>query len=333
MTSFTFHLGRTSTGKDLTWCNADNPHISVTGQSGTGKSFFIKTLITQAVNQGAVCLVPDYSSDFCGYVPPEGQYFKSIDVTSPDQFSLNPLIGSPGQSPAARAQQLVASLHSVFRTGSRAPVALQKAATEYLAVDNAPSLPGLLTYISKLEHPGRSLLNAIEPLELLSSLVHCGDTPIAVNLDSPGLVVLDLSSIFDQKICSSLVNLILQTLWIAHSQEQPPLVIVLDEAQRLNWGAGSMTVRILREGRKFGIAGWFSSQWIDREEAETALEQAALQVHFRPGERNANKLAKTLGCPRSSDLPRYRGLILGLRRGQFLCLDPNGRLVIVDVRS
>lgn len=333
MTDLEFHLGHTLAGRDMIWRNADNPHISITGQSGTGKSFFLKKLIQQAVSQGAVCLVPDYSSDFCGYVPPEGHRFQYIDVTSPDDFALNPLIGAPGQSPAVRAQQLVASLHSVFRTGSRAAVALQKATVEYLAVNNAPSLPGLLAYISEQERPGAGLLNAIEPLELLSSLIRCGDEPITVDLDSPGLVVLDLNNIFDPKICSSLVNLILQTLWTVHAQEQPPLVLILDEAQRLNWGAGSMAVRILREGRKFGIAGWFSSQWVNQKDAEDALEQANLHVHFRPGEQNAGKLAKNLGCPCPADLPRYRKLILGLHRGQFLWLNPDGKPVIIEVDS
>lgn len=333
MADFELHLGHTLAGRDLIWRNADNLHISITGQSGTGKSFFLKKLISQAVSQGAVCLVPDYSSDFCDYIPSENQRFQYIDVTSPDDFALNPLIGSPGQSPAARAQQLVASLHSVFRTGSRAAVALQKAATEYLTVENVPSLPGLLAYISAKERPGAGLLNAIEPLELLSSLIRCGDEPITVYLDSPGLVVLNLTSIFDQKICSSLVNLILQTLWSVHSQEQPPLILVLDEARRLNWGDGSLATRILYEGRKFGIAGWFSSQWVNQKEAEEALEQAALHVHFRPGEQNANKLAKTLGCSCSSDFPRYRKLILGLHRGQFLWLNPDGKPVIVEVES
>lgn len=331
MADFEFHLGHTLAGKDLIWRNADNLHISITGQSGTGKSFFLKKLIAQAVSQGAVCLVPDYSSDFCDYIPPEGQRFQHIDVTSPNDFALNPLIGSPGQSPAACAQQLVASLHSVFRTGPRAAVALEKATEEYLTVDNAPTLPGLLAYISEKERPEMSLLHAIEPLELLSSLIRCGDEPITVDLDSPGLVVLDLTSIFDQKICSSLVNLILQTLWITHSREQPPLILVLDEARRLNWGDGSLAARILYEGRKFGIAGWFSSQRVSRKEAEEALEQAKLHVHFRPGEQNANKLAKTLGCTSSKDLPQYRKLILGLECGQFLWLNPDGKPVLVEV--
>ena len=334
MTNFEFHLGHMVGGnRDLIWRNMNNLHISITGKSGTGKSFFLKKLIAQAVSQGAVCLVPDYSSDFCDYVPSMGQRFQYIDVTSPDDFALNPLMGSPGQSPAARAQQLVASIHSLFRTGSRAAVALQKATVEYLSVDKAPSLPGLLAHISEKEHPETGLLNAIEPLELLSSLIRCGDEPITVDLDSPGLVVLDLTSIYDQKICSYLVNLILQTLWNVHSQEQPPLILVFDEARRLNWGDGSLAARILYEGRKFGIAGWFSSQCYSQREAEDALEQAELHIHFCPGERDATKLAKTLGCSRSSDLQECREHILGLRRGQFLCLNADGKPVLVEVES
>ncbi len=42
-----------------------------------------------------------------------------------------------------------------------------------------------------------------------------------------------------------------------------------------------MPVRILREGRKLGIGGWFASQWVENERAKAALRQASVQMHFR----------------------------------------------------
>lgn len=94
-----------------------------------------------------------------------------------------------------------------------------------------------------------------------------------------------------------------------------------------------MAIRILREGRKFNLAGWFSSQWLDHKDAAAALGQAALQAHFRPDGQHVDQLAKRICSTRPSDLPRCRKLIQGLRRGQFLWQQPNGSPVIITVLS
>ena len=57
---------------------------------------------------------------------------------------------------------------------------------------------------------------------------------------------------------------------------------------------GSLMKHILCEGHKYGLAGWFASQWISDKEAVAALEQASLRVHFRPDKENARLLVKRL---------------------------------------
>lgn len=65
MTPLTLDLGCTLSGQKVSLQNADNPHIAVNGKSGSGKSFFLRKLIAQATHQGALCIVFDYTSDFC----------------------------------------------------------------------------------------------------------------------------------------------------------------------------------------------------------------------------------------------------------------------------
>ena len=65
-------LGQTRSGTPVIWSGASNPHIAVSGRSGSGKSYFLKGLLEQAAGQGAACLVLDYSGDFAAYLPPEG---------------------------------------------------------------------------------------------------------------------------------------------------------------------------------------------------------------------------------------------------------------------
>lgn len=326
-----FELGRTLSGSKAVLSNQPNPHAFISGQSGSGKSYFLKKLLLQAVNQGCLCIILDYSSDFSNYVPPDGIPFQQVDATTPF-FSLNPLSAATGQSPDARAQQLLAALHSVFRMGPRATVALRRATAEYLEKSGTPRLTGLWNHISEIEDAGQGLEAAKEPLELLTSLVHCGHQPISLNLDSPGLCVVDFTNICDQNLCKLLLELTLQAIWMTHTPEQPPLILVLDEAQRLNWGQESMAPRILREGRKFRISGWFASQWVHDKETVAALSQAALQAHFRPDDQNLDKLAKSF-CQSKVDLPKYQDLIRSLCVGQFLWRRTDGKCVLVNVEK
>ena len=146
MSELKLNLGYTQDGAPIIEHGSDNPHLSVMGRSGTGKSYFLCSLIEQAVQQGAICLVLDYSADFRSYVPPSGVPFHRIDVTGSD-FTLNPLAASAAGGGLAAAQQLLSAIHSVFRMGSRATVALQKATISYLGQAECPTLTGLLRYI------------------------------------------------------------------------------------------------------------------------------------------------------------------------------------------
>lgn len=175
---------------------------------------------------------------------------------------------------------------------------------------------------------------ALERLEFLNSLIYCGIEPLSIGLTTPGLVVLDFQETVDRELRMFRIKLLLQTIWNIRSvtvgNSLPPLIVVLDEAQHLSWGADSMAVRILNEGRKYNLAGWFSSQWLDKEGSADAIGQADLRAYFRPEAKNAEKLAR-LFSPSGKDLPQYRKLIKSLQVGQFLWQRPGGQCVRVTV--
>ena len=126
MTDLHLTLGRTRAGAPVVWSGADNPHIAVSGRSGSGKSYFLKGLLEQAAQQKATCLVLDYSGDFPGYSPPEGISFRRLDVSHPD-FRFNPLAHGDDSSPQVAAQRLLTAIHNVSRIGARASLSLQTA--------------------------------------------------------------------------------------------------------------------------------------------------------------------------------------------------------------
>ena len=62
--SISIRLGRSRRGTELVWDGTPNAHLYASGQSGRGKSFFLKHCIAQLPQQGVRCIVFDYSGDF-----------------------------------------------------------------------------------------------------------------------------------------------------------------------------------------------------------------------------------------------------------------------------
>ena len=57
-------LGQGVDGRNVYWANAENAHISVLGQSGTGKTYLISRLAKEACRQGFNVVIPDCSDSF-----------------------------------------------------------------------------------------------------------------------------------------------------------------------------------------------------------------------------------------------------------------------------
>lgn len=332
MNALALTLGHSCSGTTITWSNPENPHAAIFGRSGSGKSYFLHGLLEQAVQEGAICIVLDYSNDFRGYLPPANIPVYCTDVSNPT-FTINPLAGSTPQNRETCVQNLSGLLGSTFRMGNRARLSLRSAALKYLEeVKSLPTLDGLIEFVQI-----QGLWGAFyTPLKLLSSLLHSGSVPISLELSSPGLTVLTFNQIVDKQMRSLTVELILYGIWCQRTTKHEcdhPLIILLDEAQHLNWHDSGMPVCILREGRKYGVGGWFSTQWFDNRNPDAlhALGQAALQVNFRPDDHNILPLAKVLGRGEKSQTIRYQRALSSLQRGQFLLQRPDGKTILVNV--
>jgi len=72
--------------------------------------------------------------------------------------------------------------------------------------------------------------------------------------------------------------------------------ILLDEFQNLSIRSGTALSAMLREGRKFGLGVWLSSQFLgnySQEEIDT-LMQAGNMMFFKPVEREMSLIAKLI---------------------------------------
>ena len=325
-------LGRRGDGRAITTARAENPHISVDGISGSGKSFKLKQLAEDAVCQGAQVIVFDYTGDFAAYSPPEGLPLQRMDVTN-GELRINPLSPTSGTPALIRGQRLVNLLLAGSRFGTQTCTNFLKTTIQYLnAEPGFPDISGLMEYIEGTCPRINRLRSALGPLKSLSLLTTSGPEDININLNNPELFVLDFSQVESSWMRQLMVELLLRVIWDNRTSMaadgRHPLVLLLDECQNLNWRQDGMPVRILRKGRKFEIGAWFASQWIENERARTALRQAAMQMHFRQDPAAAARLAQAMALNDPERRKRYMRLLCSLRKGSFIIERPNGRLCI-----
>ena len=89
-------LGQRRDGRDIFWTNAENAHISILGQSGTGKTYLISRLAKEACRQGFDVVIPDYSNSFLQMQDP------CVLHTDVREISLDILLNSKGRDAEAR---------------------------------------------------------------------------------------------------------------------------------------------------------------------------------------------------------------------------------------
>ena len=243
-------------------------------------------------------------------------------------FSTNPLAYGR-RDPARCAQQLISTLTQVFRMGPKTVLKLLQVTQDYLeAGTEPPTILGLCRYAESNATSKNGLIPAMEPVELLAHLIHCGEELISLDLVTPGLRILDFSQIQGHQLRKIMLEIVLNVVWMQRcggtetARSGTPLLILMDEAQNLVWKEESAAVRILREGRKYDIGGWFCSQWIKNETAVAALRQSALQAHFHPDDASAVPLAKMLGADERDAISVCRQHLQTLQVGQFFWLGP-----------
>lgn len=321
-------LGLKWDGTIITSAGEPNDHLFVSGISGSGKSYCLKVLTEQAVRRHAQVIVFDYTGDYRAYVPPGDIPFRRVDVREAE-FQVNPLAATPGASTFVRTQRLINVLCTVNpRMGVYARLALLQHVPDYLEACSVASIPGLLQHLKELP-PTKGIQDACEllaPLEMLTG--GCGES-ISLDLRCPGLVVLDFTQVETGWMRRLLVEVILRAIWDKRVNSEPcfqqPLILLLDECQELGWHEDGMAVRILREGRKFQIAGWFSTQWISSKTAAAALKQAGTQLYFRQHYDNAMEAAKALLGNMPEKVHSVSANLSSLSVGDFIMCDGHGR--------
>lgn len=274
-------------GIPFTWSFASltNPHISVVGITGSGKSFFVKTFLTRASyiwNTNAIII--DWAGEYISWVKQSGG--RVVSFSKGDYMNIMDL---SGMKPLDRAKQIMNSL-DILTDISEYPEQrrLTSEAVEQAYVNfgfnitvppplgkEAPTLKDVLALLEEKQTEGTyaypaELENAIYRLRQFSREgedYFANKSTIDIGkLASSGLVDLDLSSLPDERFRALAALFILQTLkekmrmenWTASAGLK--VIVTLDEAWKVASDERSDAVTIIREGRKYQFGLIVASQ-------------------------------------------------------------------------
>lgn len=328
---FTISLGTSRMGAELMWSGSANGHLYASGQSGRGKSCFLKHCIAQLPQQGVRCIVFDYAGDLHHLgVPCDNLDVRTQAGIDPFQkLFLRENCPERDYDTAVRAAEIIQGTCSI--RGSLQQACLRNVLKQYIARgDTQSGFTGLISQIERDPKMACTMDATLLRLQDLNNLLPPVSRAFSWNLEQPGITVLRFDTLPNVSAQTMITQFLLFNLWsekLSQSETGCPVVAVLDECQRFHFTENSIFTRILREGRKYHFSGWFASQWINERETVEALNQAALQAYFYPGNDRVNALARRLahGAYSAED---YKKLIRRLEIGEFLFVDPQGRPVL-----
>lgn len=306
----------------VTLVDSPNPHALILGSSGYGKTYFLCRIMEKMISYGKKILILDYSRSFSHteLVRNHFQYQKKIRVLNPFEDPLNWNYQGDNMAPSLTD----ALVHGLGTESYYQKKLLREAIDSVLGEHGFFSFPCLKQKLESLlcikEDPESRknllhLLTRTEPYSSISGIQFSPKDNRTPDGEDAVLTILQLSD-YSESQRKFLVEFIAEVFWVeARCGRRKTDVIVLDEFQNMDMKPGSALPSMLREGRKFGLSVYLSSQFLGGygREAVDTLMQAANKLFFRPTENDLKTIARLI----APNAPKGWEKILGkLRVGE-----------------
>jgi hypothetical protein len=254
-----------------------NPHISISGETGSGKTQATKGLLHDLLPQGLPALILDFKDDYSqpDYAVAEGFTVHDASFTG---LPFNPMVPrldphSGRVNPVAHIHELVNMLQRIYGLGDQQAYAVREAMKEtYISagVAERPFVPGPEQRYPAFDSIRDALVRekATAVLGRLSPIFDLGlfsDDPGAVTLDTllSSPTVIRLSQLPGDTVKNAVAEFFLMALYGYLIRREHPhrlqQVLVLDEAWRLV--NSPFLVPLMREGRAFGLGVIVATQF------------------------------------------------------------------------
>lgn len=294
----------------------NNRHLLINGNSGCGKTYCIQTLLMEAALQGVSSVVFDYTGGFANskldpvFKQALGEKIHQRVVLK-DKIPVNPFIKHEIQidedifipeENAHVADKIAEIFKSVYSLGDQQRSAVYSAVLSGLKIyGDKMSFPIM---VQELENIGTnyaktviSKIQAFSDFNPFSSGEAFDWTDIR---DSDGMVYVFQLAGYGREIQVLLTELLLWDIWsfcVKNGDESKPFVLVMDEAQNLSHGEKSPSAKILTEGRKFGLSGWYATQFMKPQLTDDEiqrLQQAGQKLYFCPPDDGVLTVARNI---------------------------------------
>lgn len=296
--------------------NLNNRHLLINGNSGSGKTYCIQGLLMEAALQGVSSVVFDYTGGFTSskldpiFKKALGDKIQQriirvakipVNPFGKHEIQLDKDFYVP-ENDVDIASKIAEIFATVYSMGDQ-----QKSAV-YSAV-----LAGIKIHGEKMNF--RSMVDELYNIDtnyaktVISKIQAFADIdPFAIDekfdwndiRDSSGMVYVVQLGGYGRDIQMLLTELLLWDIWgycVKNGDESKPFILVLDEAQNLSHGDKSPSAKILTEGRKFGLSGWYATQFMKPQLSDDEiqrLQQAGQKLYFCPPDDGVMTVAKNI---------------------------------------
>lgn len=334
-------IGTKSNGEPVYWHFGhpalDNRHLLLFGTSGSGKTYGIQCLLAEMAAAGLRSLIVDYTDGFLpGQIEPR---FKEVaqprnHFVRTERLPLSPfrrqmqvldpsvpvIVEESSFDVATRIESIFAS---VFTLGEQQSAALIRALQSGMDLEAGFSLNGLLPRLREEGKPAENLANKLEPLIQAQPFREGAESAWEAMLTSgvEYVHVLQLAGLA-REIQKVVTEFVLWDLWdYAQStgNKSRPIPIVLDEIQNLDHSSDSPIDKMLREGRKFGIALMLATQTTSQfnREQQDRLFLAGHKLFFKPASTELDRFAQILSQSTTGvSKPEWAQRLSRLNKGQ-----------------
>lgn len=314
----------------------NNRHLLINGNSGYGKTYCIQALLMELSLQGIPSVIFDYTG---GFAPNKLEnVFTSVlgdrieqRVIKIKKIPINPFARGKiylmedmviDEENTDIANKIANVLTAAYKFGEQQKATVYSAIMEGLSkYDENMSFAHLYETLSKVGNQySESVMNKMRPFIDLNLFSAADEFRWEDIRNSEGMVYIIQMIGYNRPTQLMLTELLLWDLWNyaqSNGKESEPLVVVLDEAQNLNHKSTSPSGKILTEGRKFGISGWYATQFMKGQLSEDeiqCLQQASQKLYFCPPENGVIDVAKSIDI--SSGHKKWAEKLKKLKKGE-----------------
>lgn len=356
-----------NTKRDIYWeygnNGLSNRHLLISGKSGQGKTYFMQCLLYEKAKAGISSVVIDYTE---GFLPNqlEDEFVESLNdnlnhhVVYTQKFPVNPFkkntrdiggINLP-ETPTDVAERIKSVFTAVYSLGPQQANAIYEATLNGLKrLEDQMSLPDLMNeLIEDGSSYAKTALSRIRPLIDRDPFNSEKNMDWKSILEGSGKVNIIQLTGYPRDVQLIITEFILWDLWnysVSNGNKNKPLPVIMDEAQNLDHSKDSPSAKILTEGRKFGMSGWYATQFLKSQlsaDELARLQNSAQKVYFSPPEGEISQIAASLSMDGTESKQYWESKLANLKKGQCIVhgpiIDDNGQLTkpivtIVNVAS